>query len=484
MPPFTVNPSHKKWLVVFTMSLSLGMSFIDQTAVAIALPCMRDAFSTSSIALEWIVNAYLLTTAVFLSIGGRLGDIFLHHRVFITGLIIFLIASVLCAIAPNIVWLISNRAIQGIGAALMLPNTAVIIMNVFPSKEKGKAMGFYTGSALLFLPLALIMGGVFTQYVSWRLIFWINLPLCLLCLSIIYFLKIAAEPVKEKIKIDLLGMITLVITVASLVIALMEGGSLGWDSNIIKLLFFNFIIFFIIYCYIEQHNVAPLIDFHLFRNKIFLCAVILIFSGSTSAALFVFSAIFYQNVLGFQPALAGVLFFPNVLCVMLAAPLAGKIFDQRGFTFPVLLGSVFTIVGLLLNSYLVFYQNYWYLLPGIICINIGVPFILSPINTAAIVSVEVQQRGIVSGILNTARHVANSVSFAALTAIMVFSTHYFLTNASFVKQLLGFHADLSNKNAYTFAYSISLGVSAFIALLGLICTLFIFAKIERTREVK
>lgn len=478
------NTSQQKWWILFAMGLSLGMTFVDQTAVGIALPTMQRVFNLSPTSTQWIMNSYLLTLAVFLSIGGRLGDTFQHHRVFDFGLAIFLVTSIACAVTSDYMWLIISRSLQGIGAALMLSNTGVIIFHVFPDKERGKAMGLYLGGALLFLPLALIIGGMFTQYLSWRLIFWINLPLSLICFCITFTTRKLLDELPKKEKLDLPGLITLILAISSLVIALMQGSSIGWTSLPILLLGCSFIIFLLLNIYLEEHTTNPLIDFNIFKNKIFLCASILFFSMSIFAVLFVFDAMFYQDVLGYQPALAGILFFPNIICTIVAAPFAGILFDKYSYKLPVLIGLVLTMLGLFLKAIVASQQSYWYLLPGIILMNIGAPLVLSPINTAALTFIEVGQRGLVSGTLQSIRQISNSVTFAILTAIIVASNHYYFTkflNNSHVSNM-DFSSEKINgliiKAAYASAYAAVNYLSACIVLGALIFTVLLFRKIK------
>jgi EmrB/QacA subfamily drug resistance transporter len=459
------NSPHKKWWVLIAMAISLGMTFIDQTAVAIALPKIQKEFVLSPVLLQWIVNAYLLVLGCFLIIGGRLGDLFQHQRIFLFGLIIFTISSITCGTAPNITWLICSRAIQGFGAALIIPNSSVLVINSFSKNEKGKAMGIYMGSALLFLPFALFLGGLFTQYLSWRFIFWINAPLAVISF-LIAFHAILAKPAITVIRkpFDWLGMVSLLLALSSLVFALMESTNFGFASYItLGLLGFS-LIFFILFYYFEQKALDPIIKFNIFHNKLILCTCILFFSMAMLSSLFVFSAIFYQQALSYTPAIAGLLFLPDILCVMISAPIAGKLYDRYGPALPTFIGLVLAIVGLVLNANLALLENYWILLPGIVVISIGSPFVQSSMNTAALSSVSEETRGIVSGILNATRQISNSITLAVLTTTIVLS-HHFLPEKYVMQN--------TPQVASAFAYSMSLYVCAIIIFLGFIAAYFL-----------
>ncbi|STX27978.1 multidrug efflux system protein [Legionella beliardensis] len=414
----------QKWGVLTAMSISFGMTLIDQSGIALALTKIQQTFNISSMLLQWVTNGYYLTLAVFLVIGGRLGDLFAHYRVFLIGLWVFLIASLICALAMNIAWLISGRLLQGLGAALILPNTAVIILNVFPENERGKAMGIYMGSALLFTPVAFILGGVFTQYVSWRLLFYLNLPLFIICLWILKRVMKSFNEQPQKKKLDWQGLITFSLSISLLIFAVMESSTLSLPTTLT--LFFLSCFLFLAFYYLQQYQHEPLIRFHIFRYKLLRLALVLFFCTSFSMIRYIFDAIFFEQVLGFNAAMAGLLFLPHVLCLIIAAPLSGKVFDQYGYRPSILGGLLFAVFGLILQAIFAPYQNYIYLLPGIICFNFAIPFILSSINTAVLSAVELHERGIISGIMNATRQITSSLSLAILTSIIVVSNRYFL----------------------------------------------------------
>lgn len=409
---------NKKWWILAAMSLSLGMTFIDQAAVAIALPKMQLVFHLRSDFLPWIVNAYLLAFAVFLIPGGHLGTIFKVHHIFFTGLSIFLVASIACALALDTTTLITFRALQGLGAGLVLPNTSAIIINTFPEEERGKAMGIYMGSSLLFLPMALVLGGLFTEYISWRLIFWLNLPLCLFCMVFVYYTVGSSPQKKGQEQINWLDSVALILAISTLVFAIMESSHLGWNSDLIKILLCCSLFFFISFYFLEKRTGNPILDFKLFTNRVFLSATIITFFISISVGLFIFEAIYYQQVLGYEPAIASLLFSPSILSIAISAPICGKMYDCYGYKTSVISGLFILFMGLLLNAKLVLMQSYLYLLPGIILTNIGISFILSTVVTASLSAVEKIKRSIASGVLQSVNKISGCINLAVLTAII------------------------------------------------------------------
>lgn len=409
---------NKKWWILLAMSLSLGMTFIDQGAVAVALPKLQTVFNLNSDFLPWVVNAYLLAFAVFLIPGGHLGTIFKVHRVFFTGLGIFFLASIACALSQDIHSLILFRALQGLGAGLILPNANTIIINTFPVNERGKAMGIYVGSSLLFLPLALILGGVFTEYVSWRLIFWLNFPLCILCVLILYSTIENKQEEKTNETINWLDSLLLITSISILVFAVMESSNLGWNSGTLKILLTTSVLLFIVYCFLEKRSRNPIIDFKLFTSRTYLSAAFVTFFISISLGLFIFEAIYYQQVLDYQPAIASLLFFPSIIGIVISAPISGMIFDKYGYRFSIICGLLITFTGLALNAEFVLWQSYLYLLPGTVLINIGTAFILSASETASLSDVEPNQRSIASGVLHAINQISGCINLAVLTAII------------------------------------------------------------------
>jgi MFS family permease len=206
------------------------------TAVSVSLPQIQRLLHASNIQIQWVINAYLLTLSVFIIMSGRLGDMYGHRRIFLIGALLFFFASIGCANAPNIQFLIASRAFQGFSAALLTPSSSTIMLNTFAPIERGKATGIYVGSASIFLAIGPFLGGVLTQWASWRWIFWINVPL--LIFSIVVLRKfLPKDNILKKLPLDWWGLIVLTIAVSSLVFSVMQGNIYGWQSTVILVLF-------------------------------------------------------------------------------------------------------------------------------------------------------------------------------------------------------------------------------------------------------
>src|ERR1700761_8648678 len=176
--------TRNRWLILATMTGALSMVMIDQTVVSVALPTMQRDLGLSTTGVQWVVNAYLLMLAVLVAFGGRMADLLGAERTFRAGVALFVVASALCGLAQNEAMIIASRGLQGVGAAMMTPSTGSVIVNTFDIRERGKAMGIYTGLSMVFLALGPLVGGLLTESVSWRAVFYINLPIGVLIVAL------------------------------------------------------------------------------------------------------------------------------------------------------------------------------------------------------------------------------------------------------------------------------------------------------------
>src|SRR5919108_851586 len=225
-----ITDRNRKWWTLGAMSFALPMIMLDNTVVNVALPSIQDDLRASLSALEWTINAYTLTFAVMLVTGGRLGDIFGRRRGFLFGVVLFALSSATAGVAPNELSLVVSRAVQGVGAAFMMPATLSIITNAFPARERGKAIGTWAGVSALALALGPVVGGFLTEQVSWRAIFFLNIPVA--ALAVIVTLAAARESRDETVPrtVDYAGVLTLTLGIGALVLVLVEGNSWGWGS--------------------------------------------------------------------------------------------------------------------------------------------------------------------------------------------------------------------------------------------------------------
>ena len=248
------------------MCFALFMVMLDNTVVNVALPSIQRSFDASLSSLEWTINAYSLSFAVLLVTGGRLGDIFGRRKVFLIGVVVFAAASATIGFAPTEGWLVASRAIQGCGAALMMPGTLSIITNTFPPAERGKAIGMWAGVSAIALALGPLLGGWLTEDVSWRAIFFINLPVAIVAVVVTLFATHESRDETATREVDFPGIATLTIGLTALVLALVEANAWGWGSPQIIGLFALAVVGLTAFVVIERRSHAPIVDFSFFRR--------------------------------------------------------------------------------------------------------------------------------------------------------------------------------------------------------------------------
>ena len=225
-----LNEGNRRWWTLAAMCFALFMIMLDNTVVNVALPSIQKDLGASLSSLEWTVNAYTLTFAVLLVTGGRLGDILGRRKMFLFGVVVFALSSAAIGLAPDQGWLVAGRAIQGVGAAFMMPATLSIITVTFPAEERGKAIGTWAGVSALALAIGPVVGGALTEYVSWRAIFFLNLPVAVGAVAVTLFAAHESRDESTRHTIDWPGIFTISIGLTALVLALIEGNSWGWGS--------------------------------------------------------------------------------------------------------------------------------------------------------------------------------------------------------------------------------------------------------------
>src|ERR671930_1382219 len=332
---FRLTEDNRKWWTLGAMCFALFMIMLDNTVVNVALPSIQRSLHTTLGNLEWTVNAYTLTFGVLLVTGGRMGDIFGRRRMFLAGVILFAASSAAIGLAPSDGLLVAGRAVQGIGAAFMMPGTLSIISNAFPPEERGKAIGTWAGVSAIALALGPLVGGWLTEDVSWRAIFFLNLPVAAGAIAVTLFAAHESRDETVTRKVDVPGIATLTVGLTALVLALVEGNAWGWGSPGILALFDAAAAALVAFVAIEGRSPAPIVDFDFFRSRSFVGANIVAFAVSFSMlAVFFFLTLYMQNILGYSPLEAGVRFLPSTLVIIVVAPISGRLTDRIGARLP------------------------------------------------------------------------------------------------------------------------------------------------------
>ncbi|MGH2899058.1 MAG: MFS transporter, partial [Solirubrobacteraceae bacterium] len=351
--------------------------------VNVALPSIQDDLHTSIAGLEWTVNAYTLAFGVLLVTGGRLGDIFGRRRVFLIGVVLFAASSLFIGFSQSSAWLIGGRAIQGVGAALMMPATLSIITNAFPPHERGKAIGTWAGVSALALAIGPVLGGLLVEHVSWQSIFFINLPVAAGAVAVTLFATRESRDETVIAKVDVAGIAAVTVGLTALTLALVEAGAWGWGSPRILGLFALSVIGLLAFARIEQRVRAPMVDFAFFGSRTFLGANIVAFIVSFSMlGMFFFLTLYMQNILGYSPLEAGIRFLPTTLMVIVVAPIAGRLTDRIGPRPLMTAGLALVAVSLLWQSFLTPTSSFSFLAPCFVLMGIGIALVMSPMSTA------------------------------------------------------------------------------------------------------
>ncbi|HEX6228789.1 MAG TPA: MFS transporter [Solirubrobacterales bacterium] len=413
-----ITDRNRKWWTLGAMCFALFMIMLDNTVVNVALPSIQRDLGASLSALEWTVNGYTLSFAVLLATGGRLGDIFGRRLTFLIGVVVFALSSATAGLAPDTASLVASRVAQGVGAALMMPATLSIVTDAFPAEERGKAMGTWAGVSALALAVGPVLGGFLTEHVSWRAIFYLNIPVAVGAVAAALFAVRESRDTTVGRQVDYPGVAILTAALTALVLALVEGNAWGWGSTEIVALLVGAGIGLVAFVAVELRVSAPMVEFHFFSDRNFLGAVVVALIVSFAMlGVFFFLALYMQNILGYSALEAGVRFLPSTLMIVLVAPLAGRAADRIGSRWLIVAGLVIVAASLYIFSGIAVNSSYGELLPGFMLLGIGIALTMSPMTSAAMNAVAVEKAGIASGVLSMFRMVGGSLGVAVTGAI-------------------------------------------------------------------
>jgi len=414
-----LNEDNRRWWTLAAMCFALFMIMLDNTVVNVALPSIQKDLHATYASLEWTVSAYTLSLGVLLITGGRLGDIFGRRKVFLLGVVVFAASSAFIGFSQTDAWLIGGRALQGIGAALMMPATLSIITNTFPPHERGRAIGTWAGVSALALAIGPVVGGYLVEYVSWQSIFFLNLPVAAGALAITLFATEESRDETVLPKVDFAGIATITVGLGALTLALVESSTWGWGSAPNLALVAVSAIGLTAFAIVEKRVRVPMVDFDFFRATTFLGSSLVAFIVSFAMlAMFFFIAIYMQSIEGYSPLQAGIRFLPTTLCIIVISPLAGRLVDRIGPRPLMTGGLVLVAISLFWQSFLSVGSGFSFLAPGFVLMGVGMGFIMTPMSTAAMNAVDRTKAGVASGILSMSRMVGGTLGVAVLGAFI------------------------------------------------------------------
>ena len=413
-----ITEDNRKWWTLGAMCFALFMIMLDNTIVNVALPSIQQDLGATISGLEWTLNGYTLSFAVLLATGGRLGDIFGRRLIFLIGVVIFALSSATAGFAPDQTALVLSRVVQGVGAALMMPGTLSIITDAFPAHERGKAMGTWAGVSALALAVGPVLGGFLTEHVSWRAIFYVNIPVAIGAVLATLFAVRESRDTSVGREVDYAGVAVLTAGLTALVLALVEGNSWGWGSPETVALLVGAAVALPAFVFVENRVKAPMVQFDLLSDRNFLAAVVVAMIISFAMlGVFFFLALYMQDILHYSPLEAGVRFLPSTLMIVAVAPVAGRLSDRFGPRWLIAVGLMLVSASLFIFSQIAVDSTYLDLLPGFMLLGIGIAMTMSPMTSAAMNAVPVQKAGVASGVLSMFRMVGGSLGVAVTGAI-------------------------------------------------------------------
>ncbi len=407
----------RKWWTLISVSVAIFMLLLDITVVNVALPDIQHSLHSSFKDLQWVVNAYSLTLAAFLLTAGSLADLLGRRRVFVTGLIVFTVASALCGLSGTPLALNLARAVQGVGGAMMFATSLALIASAFHGKERGVAFGVFGGVIGAAVAVGPVVGGVITSGIGWEWIFFVNVPIGVGAV-ILTLTQVAESRDPEARGVDWLGFLTSSASLFLLVFALIQGNEKGWGSTQILSYLIGSAVLIVLFVIVERRQARPMLDLSLFRRRAFAGASIVAFAISASMfSMFLYLTLYIQDVLGYSPLQAGLRFLPITLLSFLVAPISGRL----SVRVPVrlLLGTGMLLVGggLLAMTAINGGSGWTTLVPGFLLAGAGVGMVNPPLASTAIGVVHYTRSGMASGINNTFRQVGIATGIAGLGAV-------------------------------------------------------------------
>jgi EmrB/QacA subfamily drug resistance transporter len=413
----------RRRLILAICCLSLLIVGLDSTIVNVALPAIQRSLHASVSGLQWTIDAYTLVLASLLMLSGSTADRFGRRRVFQAGLLLFTVGSLLCSLAPGLGWLVAFRVIQAVGGSMLNPVALSIITNTITDKrERARALGIWGAVFGLSLALGPVIGGVLVSTVGWRAIFWMNIPVGIAAIVLTQcFVPESRAPHARRF--DPAGQALVIVMLATLTYALIEGPRHGWSSALIVSLFVVAAAAAASLVTVERRRWQPLLDVRFFRSAPF--------SGATGIALAAFAAfggflflnsLYLQDVRGFTALHAGLLTLPMAAMIALFAPVSGRLVASRGPRVPLVLAGPAVAIGALLLVRLSPHTSVGYLILSYVIFGIGLGFVNAPISNTAVTGMPIEQAGTAASVASTSRQVGATLGVAITGSLVAGGT--------------------------------------------------------------
>jgi EmrB/QacA subfamily drug resistance transporter len=409
-----------RWLALYVLCLGDLMIVLDATIVNVALPSIRDDLGFSETSLAWVVNGYLLTFGGFLLLGGRLGDLFGHRRLFLIGITLFTLASLACGLANSQEFLVASRAVQGLGGAVVSSVALSLVMTLFTEQaERAKAMGIFGFVLSGGGTAGVLLGGVLTDVLDWHWIFLVNIPVGVAVFALSLSLLPSSPGTAGTGRIDIAGAVTVTAALIIAVYAIVNGNDTGWVTGQTLGLLAAAVVLAAIFLSVEARIRAPLVPLGLFRNRnVSTANVVGVLMAGGMFAWFFFSALYMQQILGYSPLEVGLGYLPSmVVWGGSSLLLSDKLVLRYGIKPPLVAGLTLMAAGLILFARAPVDGDFVVdVLPGTIAVGLGAGIAFNPILLAAMSDVGPEQAGLASGVVNTAFMMGGALGLAVLAS--------------------------------------------------------------------